>query len=182
MASSLVIRRLRAEDVEPCARIIAGDPLWQRYEVRLPQARRMVRAALAASRRGGPAARAAGEFAVARTRGQVVGFVWFRLDGTFHHSGYVRLLGVAPHARGRGVGRRLMAHAERRLFAAGPNVFLLCSDFNSGAQAFYEKLGYTTVGAIPDYIVRGVTERLYRKTRGPIVTRETRDHRRRRSQ
>jgi ribosomal protein S18 acetylase RimI-like enzyme len=165
----VVVRRLRPEDIEPCARIIAGDPLWRRYDVALPRARRVLRQALAASRRGGPAARAAGECAVAHWRGQVAGFVWFRLDGTFHHSGYVRWIGVAAVARGRGVGQRRMRYAEERIFRAGPNVFLLVAEFNASAHAFYRRLGYQKIGAIPDYVVPGVTERVYRKTRGPIA-------------
>ncbi len=172
MASSPVsIRHLRQDDLTPCARIIATDPLWQRYHVTLPRARRTLRQVLVAARRGGRAARDAGEFAVAHSRGQAVGFIWFRLDGTFHHSGYVRLVGVAPQAQGHGIGRRLMAYAERRMFKAGPNVFLMVSEFNTKAQAFYKKLGYAEVGSIPGYVVRGITERLYRKTRGPIARR-----------
>jgi ribosomal protein S18 acetylase RimI-like enzyme len=83
----------------------------------------------------------------------------------------VRWIAVALAARGRGVGERLMRHAEDRIFRRGPNVFLTVSDFNRRAQAFYRKLGYTEVGAIRNYVVPGITERLYRKTRGPIAVR-----------
>lgn len=106
---------------------------------------------------------------MARRSGGVVGFVWFRTEGTFHHSGYVRWVAVAPQARGSGVGRRLMEYAEARIFRRGPNVFLLVSGFNRRAQAFYRRQGYTRVGAIPDYVVPGITEYLFRKTRGPIA-------------
>jgi ribosomal protein S18 acetylase RimI-like enzyme len=105
--------------------------------------------------------------------GHIVGFVAYHPRGIFHHSGYIRWIAVAPHVRGRGVGRCLMRFAEGRIFRRGPNVFLLVSDFNQGAQAFYKKQGYTEVGAVPDYIVPGITERLYRKTRGPIAARRT---------
>jgi len=39
----------------------------------------------------------------------------------------------------------------------------LCSDFNTDAQRYYEKHGYSRVGAIPDYVVPGITELIYRK-------------------
>ncbi len=170
-AARVVIRRLRSADVEACAQIVAGDPLWQRYGITLAGARQEIRQALAAAREGGRAAHTAGEFAVAERGGAVAGFIWFRLDGTFHHSGYIRWVGVAPQAQGKGIGWRLMRYAEDRMFRDGPNVFLLVSDFNQGAQSFYEKLGYTRVGTISDYIMPGITEYLYRKTRGPIVVR-----------
>jgi ribosomal protein S18 acetylase RimI-like enzyme len=168
MPPAPVIRRLRVVDIDPCARLIAADPLWQRYHITLPRARRALRQVLAAARRGGRVAQDTGEFAVARDRRGVVGFIWFRLDGTFHHSGYIRWIGVAPQARGRGVGQQLMAYAEGKIFRHGPNVFLTVSAFNVGAQAFYKQLGYREIGAIPHYVLQGITERLLRKTRGPL--------------
>lgn len=173
-AAPMVVRRLRAADVAACAAIIGGDPLWRRYGLTAGRAERAIRRAPGAGRGGRQADRGAGEMAVARQGQQVVGFIWFRLDGTFHHSGYVRWVAVAPQARGRGVGERLMRYAEERIFREGPNVFLTVSDFNVRAQAFYRRLGYTQVGAIPDYVVPGITERLYRKTRGPILNRRRR--------
>jgi ribosomal protein S18 acetylase RimI-like enzyme len=154
--------------VDACARIVAGDPLWQRYGLTLSRARAAIRSAL--PRRAGGGARPGGQFAVAHVGGAVAGFVWFRTEGTFHHSGYIRWIGVAPVARRRGVGRRLMAHAEDRIFRSGPNVFLLVSDFNRRAHAFYRRQGYTKVGAIPDYVVPGITEYVFRRTRGPIAS------------
>jgi ribosomal protein S18 acetylase RimI-like enzyme len=165
---SVRIRPLRAGDVEACARLVAGDPLWQRYGLTLRRARRALRQVLAARRRGGATALAAGDVAVAAVGGVPVGFVWFRREGTFHHSGYVRWLAVAPAARGRGVGTALLRHAEARIFRHGPNVFLTVSAFNRRARAFYRRLGYVRVGALTDYVVPGVTEVLLRKTRGPL--------------
>jgi ribosomal protein S18 acetylase RimI-like enzyme len=167
----VTIRRMRTGDVEACTAIVAGDPLWQRYGLTPPRARRAFRWALAQTQRGGAAARAAGEVAVAVEGSRVVGFIWFRLDGTFHHSGYVRWIGVEAQARRMGVGRRLMRYAEERILRSGPNVFLLVSDFNRRAQTFYRRQGYTRIGAIPGYVVPGITEYLFRKTRGPVAAR-----------
>ncbi len=166
-AAPVVIRPLRPADVEPCAEIVGGDPLWRRYGTTTARARQAIRRALRAKRKRKPG-RVADELAVAQQGRRVLGFIWFRLEGTFHHSGYVRWIAVSPHARTQGVGRRLMRHAEERILRKGPNVFLLVSGFNRGAKAFYKRLGYREVGVIPDYIVPGITERLYRKTTGPI--------------
>jgi ribosomal protein S18 acetylase RimI-like enzyme len=164
----LRIRPLHAIDIHPCARLIAADPLWKRYHITLARARGLLREVLATAHRGGGRMGEAREFAVAHSGGQVVGFIWFRLDGTFHHSGYIRWIGVARHVRGHGVGAKLMAYAERKIFARGPNVFLMVSAFNTGAQKFYKRLGYAEIGAVPNYAIRGITERLFRKTRGPL--------------
>ncbi len=166
-----MVRRLRAGDVDDSARIVAGDPLWERYGVTFRWARQAISRALGAARRRRTAAQEAAELAVARHGSRVVGFIWFHLRGTFHHSGYVRWIAVAPEARDRGVGRRLMRYAEQRIFKAGPNVFLMVSDFNEQAQRFYEALGYRLVGKVPDYIVPGIGEHVYRKTRGAIASR-----------
>ena len=68
----------------------------------------------------------------------------------------------------RGVGRRLLAFAEERIFRESPNVFLCVSSFNAGARRLYLRLGYELIGELKDYIVRGHSELLMRKTRGPL--------------
>ncbi len=173
-AGPVVVRRLRAGDVDVCAGIVAADPLWERYGVTFRSARYAIGREFRAGRRRGMAAREAAELAVAHHGGRVVGFIWFYLRGTFHHSGYVRWVAVAPQAQGRGVGRRLMQYAEDRIFRAGPNVFLMVADFNEQAQRFYEALGYRLVGKVPDYILPGIGEHVYRKTRGAIASRRRR--------
>ncbi len=179
---ALKVRGMRADDVEACAQIVAGEQLWQRYGLTLQRARRVLRRAQAAKRRGGVSARNIGDLAVVSEGGRILGFIWFHRSGTFRHSGYIQWIAVAPEARGRGVGRDLMRYSEERILKKGPNVMLLVADFNLEAQAFYEKLGYARVGAIPDYMVRGITELLYRKTRGPIAARGEGEERQGRSQ
>ena len=49
-----------------------------------------------------------------------------------------------------------------------PNVFICASSFNPAAQRLYERLGYTVVGELTDYIARGHSEILLRKTTGPL--------------
>jgi ribosomal protein S18 acetylase RimI-like enzyme len=73
-----------------------------------------------------------------------------------------------PRWRNRGIGAKLIRHVEQRVFRQHPNVFLCVSSFNRGAQRFYKRMGFKRVGEIPDYIVKGHSEYLVRKTRGPI--------------
>ena len=95
------------------------------------------------------------------------GFVMLNLRGPF--SGYVQMIGVCPELRNRGIGARLIAFAEERIFRESPNVFLCVSSFNKAAQRFYKRLGYKRVGEIKNYIVRGHSEHLMRKTKGPMT-------------
>jgi [ribosomal protein S18]-alanine N-acetyltransferase len=93
------------------------------------------------------------------------GFVILCTVGPF--TGYLQTLCVSPERRGGGLGSRLLAMAEERLFEASPNVFLCVSSFNTAARRLYERQGYLLVGELPDYLVRGHSELLFRKTRGP---------------
>ena len=98
---------------------------------------------------------------------ETAGFLVLEMDGAF--KGYVKSICVTPAYRGRGVGARLMAFTENRVFRETPNVFLCVSDFNEAARRFYEGLGYEEVGTLRDYIVRGHSEILMRKTMGPLA-------------
>ncbi|HEV2283560.1 MAG TPA: N-acetyltransferase [bacterium] len=154
----MTVRPLGPADVEACAAIMSGLPLWREYGVTIREARETFTASL----------RGAAQVHVAEDAGRVVGFVEYLVRGTFGHSGYVWAVGVAADAQGRGVGARLMDAAEGAIFDTGPNVFLLVSASNAGAQRFYERRGYRRIGELTDYVGPGLTEILYRKTRGPI--------------
>lgn len=66
---------------------------------------------------------------------------------SFPSHGHIDLL---PPARGRGIGRRCMAHLEARLAAAGSTgLFLDVHPRNETAQRFYSKLGYDVVTGLP---------------------------------
>ena len=96
---------------------------------------------------------------------EIVGFAILIVKGIL--VGFVQTLAVAPAWRGRGIGAALMGHAENRILRDSPNVFLCVSSFNERAQGFYEHLGYRAVGELSDFIVRGHSEILMRKTTAP---------------
>ena len=59
------------------------------------------------------------------------------------HRGWVNYLAVEPELQGRGLGREMMAEAERRLRALGcPKIQLQVRNENVDAIAFYRRLGY----------------------------------------
>ena len=67
------------------------------------------------------------------------------------HRAHIRMLGVAPAAQGRGVGRALMREAERRAVDAGKREMTLhTTERMRAAQAMYASLGYERM---PDEIL-----------------------------
>jgi acetyltransferase len=67
------------------------------------------------------------------------------------HRAEVQRVAVASAARGRGIGRRLMAEIERRARERGITLLWLTTHDGSDACAFYEALGYTKLGVMPNY-------------------------------
>ena len=108
---------------------------------------------------------------VARIGPGIAGFLILDMRGAF--SGYIQTVCVAPESRGAGIGSALMRHAEERVFRESSNVFLCVSSFNPKARRLYERLGYEPIGELRDYLVRGHSELLMRKTTGPLRERES---------
>ncbi|MSU59717.1 MAG: N-acetyltransferase [Pedosphaera sp.] len=106
------------------------------------------------------------EIYVATVGGEIVGVLILFLDGAL--KGYLQTIAVHPDWRSRGLGARMIAFAEQRIFRVSQNVFLCVSSFNLEAQKFYARLGYQRVGELPDFVVAGFSEILMRKTRGPL--------------
>ncbi len=151
----LEIERLRDhEEARICARFMADSEPWltlaRSYEVSLGLITDPTR-----------------EVYVARKEGRPVGFVILVVTGAF--VGYVQSIAVDPEWRGRGIGTRILAFAEERILQMSPNVFVCVSSFNPDALRLYRRLGYEIVGELPDYIVRGHSEILMRKTTGPLA-------------
>ena len=106
------------------------------------------------------------EVYIARVEGELSGFIILNMKGAF--IGYVQTICIGPESRGRGLGTTLLRFAEERIFKESPNVFLCVSSFNAEAKRLYERLGYEMIGELKDYIVRGYSEILMRKTIGPL--------------
>lgn len=81
-----------------------------------------------------------------------VGLLWFgwkRDPLTGLDEGWVYSVSVVPERRGEGIGRRLMAEAERLAADAGfPLVGLMVSAHNVPAVRLYQNLGYETTNLI----------------------------------
>jgi ribosomal protein S18 acetylase RimI-like enzyme len=85
-------------------------------------------------------------FLVAEENGQIVGTVMAGYEG---HRGWINYLAAAPSKRGTGVGRALMAEAERLLRGAGcPKINLQVRTGNTEAAQFYRRIGFVQDEAI----------------------------------
>ena len=155
-----VIRPLAGEDeARECAGIMSSSEPWitlgrtyeDSYRI-LRDPAREVYVAVADAASAGP---------------RVAGFTILVMQGAF--VGYIQSIAVRAEWRGRGLGTALMEFAERRILSETPNVFICASSFNPRARRLYERLGYHVVGELTDFVVRGHSEFLLRKTIGPLL-------------
>jgi ribosomal protein S18 acetylase RimI-like enzyme len=98
---------------------------------------------------------------VAVEDGRILGSLTLELDGRVADwddepplrpgEAHIRMLGVDPTARGRGVGASLMREAEARARATGRRFLTLnTTQRMTSAQSMYEKLGYARM---PDHVL-----------------------------
>ena len=101
---------------------------------------------------------------VALDAGTIVGSVTLELtrrvnaddDPLETHRAHIRMLGVAPAAQGRGIGRALMIEAESRARAAGKTeITLHTTGWMAGAQRLYDSMHYERMPdeVLPDGLV-----------------------------
>ncbi len=67
------------------------------------------------------------------------------------HRGEIAKMMTRLACRGRGLARSLMVEAERIACERGRTLLTLDTAEDEGAGPFYEKLGFTRAGVIPDY-------------------------------
>ncbi|MFB6835632.1 GNAT family N-acetyltransferase [Streptomyces sp. NPDC056361] len=106
-------------------------------------------------------ARAAGEaaegvrdvWAALGPDGRPAGVVTLVRAGTANgrHRGEIARLLVHRSARGRGLGRRLLAAAEAHAAATGLTLLVLDTQTDSPAERLYRAAGWTAAGTIPDF-------------------------------
>lgn len=149
----VTVRQLREEEVGPLAGGLARLPLLVRYRREAGR----IEADLRAARERGEG------LLVADDRGRLAGLAWFLRSGTLGMGGYLKLLAVLGEAQGAGVGARLLAAWEAEAAPESRHAFLLVSDFNLGAQRFYERHGYVRCGALPGLVLPDVAELVYWK-------------------
>ncbi len=148
------IRAYRTDDREAVIRMLADSDPWKRLGYTAVHWERLF-TPLAQGREG----------YVLEQDGMVAGLALLRRQFLF--GDYLELLAIAPSTQRKGLGRVLLNHLERIVFARSTNLFACVSDFNTSARQFYERNGYREVGPLPDLLMPGTAELLLRKTIGP---------------
>jgi ribosomal protein S18 acetylase RimI-like enzyme len=88
-------------------------------------------------------------FLVGVVDGEIAATVMVGYEG---HRGWIQYLGVDPEHQRTGLGRAIMAEAERLLRAEGcPKINLQVRTSNTGVIAFYQRLGF----ALDDVVSMG---------------------------
>ncbi|HEY5660592.1 MAG TPA: GNAT family N-acetyltransferase [Gaiellaceae bacterium] len=90
---------------------------------------------------------------LAEVDGEAVGMAHVAPSGASNapHRAEVQRVAVAAGARASGVGRQLMESVEEAALQRGLTLLWLTTHDGTDACAFYEALGYTKVGVMPEY-------------------------------
>ncbi|MBU2581244.1 MAG: GNAT family N-acetyltransferase [Alphaproteobacteria bacterium] len=99
---------------------------------------------------------------VFRYRGERAGLAIVRAD--WLRGPYLQFLGLENGFQGRGIGTRFLDWLAADAAAAGHrHVWIMVSDFNTRARAFYARAGYQEIATVPDVVKDGFDEILLRK-------------------
>jgi acetyltransferase len=90
---------------------------------------------------------------VAEEESEIVGMAQLAFSGATNadHRAEVQRVAVASDARGRGIGRQLMAAVESLARDSGVTLLWLTTHEGTDACGFYEAIGYNRMGTMPNY-------------------------------
>ena len=126
-------------DCEWAARLMAGSDPWVRFSRTVPECAAFL---------------APGEHSqllIARERATRIGYL-LAWPFEFAETAYLASIAIAPAHRGRGAGRAMVAHFERRYSPPARHAFLSVSAFNDRARGLYERIGYGVIARIPKFL------------------------------
>jgi len=149
------IRKAIPLDFDSLALLVSQDEAWSRYGIGYREAQGLIQCA-------------PDKFFLAEKEGEIVGFCALRLNGVGNIGAYIRMMIVAEPFRNYGIGKALLDYVWDLASDYCPNVFLICSAENVGAQDFYEREGFRRIGVLEDLVIPGHDEILYWKSAGPL--------------
>jgi ribosomal protein S18 acetylase RimI-like enzyme len=103
---------------------------------------------------------------VVRDMGARAGVLILDMTGPF--PGYIQTICIAPEARNRGLGSKVLAWAEARILRDSPFVFMCVSSFNPNALRLYQRVGFEVIGTLKGFVVDEHDELLLCKRFGSL--------------
>ncbi len=76
---------------------------------------------------------------------------------------YLQLLGLFSEYQNLGIGTEILNWIENEARGSSRNLWVVASELNTRATAFYEKHGYKRVAMLDDLVKEGMNEILFRK-------------------
>ncbi len=151
MRASLTISAMKRSHIKACDAIVAASEPWKTLRETVDFVQAITRKqAYACIRREG-------------RMSVVAGFILFTAEPVFARGGYLRAIGVAASLRHQGIGKKLLAFAEKTTSRKAAYLYLCVSSFNRKGQAFYKNCGYTRVGTLPGLTAPDTSEHIYWK-------------------
>lgn len=103
-----------------------------------------------------------------RSRNEIIGVLWFQMQGAFYMFPYLHMIFIKEQFQGQGLGKHVLEYFEQYVLNGERRkiknkVFLVVGDWNKDAIRFYEKMGYQTIGTIPELFRKKTDERLLMK-------------------
>lgn len=150
----LTLKKANESQLSDCREVFLSSEIYDRYFKGEDRLERSLRAA-----------EEKGELYLATAPdGAIAGVMRVVMRGFCGLYPYLSLIGVKKDFRGERVGSFLMDRLEEMSRQSGAKrVTLMVSDFNTGAQAFYNRRSYRLLGTLPDAVKPGIDERILMK-------------------
>lgn len=151
------ISRAIMTDLDECVNIIFGSELGKRYYPKEELLREKIEQCIEKDC----------FYAARDDKGQMVGIIWYQLEGLFGTFPYLHMVVVKEECQNQGIGTILMDYFEgdvsRNCNSIRTKAFLLTTDYAPIAEKMYIDRGYVKVCEIPGLFRLNITEKLYMK-------------------
>ncbi|MDZ4660555.1 MAG: GNAT family N-acetyltransferase [Pseudomonadota bacterium] len=148
------VRIIRAKSLalSDCERLVVGTEPFKTYGFNRKSCQRIIKSLKSS------------KILIAKCGSKTLGYAIYTTS--FLNGYYLKQIVVDSQYRGCGFGKKLMKELERETFKNKKALYLCVSDFNRSAQKFYKEQGYSKIGLLRDYFLKGVHEILLCKSKG----------------
>ena len=146
------ISKAKSLALKDCVRLVVGQEPFRTYGYNKKSCQRIIKSIANA------------KLLIAKKGSHILGYAIYTTSFLIGY--YLKQIVIDSQYHGLGVGKKLMKALEHETFKEKKALYLCVSDFNRTAQKFYRGQGYSKIGLIKDYFLKGVHEILLCKTKG----------------